>query len=73
MLDTFNRLYILSDAFLIELFLLYSIVFAYSYYKGLLLGVVLAVIREYELPLFNVCTMHISYSLGVFQGSFGWF
>jgi len=30
-------------------------VFAYSYYRGLLLGVVLAVARECEPPSFNVC------------------
>jgi len=49
-----NRLYILLDAILIEVFLLYGMVFARSYYGGLLLGVVLAVARECELLLFNV-------------------
>jgi len=54
-LDASNRLYILSDTFLIEVFPLYSMVFARSYYRGLLLGVVLAVARECELPSFDVC------------------
>ena len=48
-------LYILLNAFLIEVFPLYSIVFAYSYYRGLLLGVVLVDARECELPSLNVC------------------
>jgi len=49
-----NRLYILLDAFLIKVFLLYSVVFAYLYYGGPLLGVVLAVTRGYVPPSFNV-------------------
>ena len=54
-LDASNRLYILLDAFLIEVFPLYSVVFARSYCGGLLLGVVLAVARECEPPSFDVC------------------
>jgi len=45
----------LLDAFLIEVFPLYSVVFAYSCCRGLLLGVVLAVAREYKPPSFDVC------------------
>jgi len=54
-LDASNRVYILLDAFLIEVFPLYSIVFAHSCYGGPLLGVVLAVVRECELPSFDIC------------------
>jgi hypothetical protein len=55
MLDVSNRLYILLDAFLIEVFLIYSIVFARPYCRGPLLDVVLAVARECEPPSFDVC------------------
>jgi len=50
----FNRLYILLDAFLIEIFPLYSVVFAHLCYRGLLLGVVLAVARKCEPLLFDI-------------------
>jgi len=72
-LDAFNRLYILLDAFLIEVFPLYGVVFAYSYYRGLLLGVVLAVARECELPLFNVCLPCNAGILGGFSRCFSGF
>jgi len=45
----------LLDAFLIEVFPLYGIVFARSYYRGPLLGVVLVVARECEPPSFDMC------------------
>ena len=65
-----NRLYILLDAFLIEVFPLYSVVFAHSYYGGLLLGVVLVDARECELPSLDVCLPYniciLGDSLGVF-------
>ena len=64
-LDASNRLYILSDAFLIEVFLLYSIVFAYSCYRGLLLGVVLAVTRKCEPPSFDV---YLPCDIGILGG-----
>jgi len=72
-LDASNRLYILSDTFLIEVFLLYSMVFARSYYGGLLLGVVLAVTRECEPPLFNICLPCDACILGGFSGCFSGF
>ena len=43
------------DAFLIEIFPLYGMVFACFCYGGLLLGVVLVVTRKYELLLFDMC------------------
>jgi len=64
----------LLDAFLIEVFLLYGIVFTRSCYKGPLLGVVLVVAREYEPPSFNVClpcnACILGDSLGDFSGFF---
>jgi len=60
----------LSDAFLIEIFLLCGVVFARFYYRGLLLGVVLAVARECELLLFNVCLPYDAGILGGFSGCF---
>jgi len=68
-----NRLYILLDAFLIEVFPLYSVVFACSCYRGPLLGVVLVVAREYEPPLFNVCLPCNAGILGGFSGCFSGF
>jgi len=68
-----NRLYILLDAFLIEVFLLYSMVFARLCCGGLLLGVVLAVAYEYEPPLFDVCLPCDACILGGFSGSFSGF
>jgi len=65
-----NRLYILLDAFLIEVFLLYSMVFARFYYGGLLLGVVLAVARKYKPLLFNVCLPCNAGILGGFSRCF---
>jgi len=53
-LDTSNRLYILLDTFLIEVFPLYSMVFARSCCGGPLLGVVLAVARKCEPLSFDV-------------------
>jgi len=50
-----SRLYILLDAFLIEVFLLYSVVFARLCCGGPLLGVDLAVARECEPPSVDVC------------------
>jgi hypothetical protein len=47
-LDASSRLCILLDAFLIEVFPLYGVVFARLYYGGPLLGVDLAVARECE-------------------------
>ena len=64
-LDASNRLYILLDAFLIEVFPLYSVVFARSCYRGLLLGVVLAVARKCEPLSFNVC---LSCDVGILGG-----
>ena len=65
-----NRLYILLDAFLIEVFPLYSIVFTYSYYRGPLLGVVLVDARECEPPSFDVCLPYNAYILGGFSRCF---
>lgn len=50
-----DRLCILLNAFSIEVFPLYGMVFAHSYCGGPLLGVFLAVARECELPSFDVC------------------
>jgi hypothetical protein len=66
----FNRLYILLDAFLIEVFPLYSIVSAYSYYRGPLLGVVLVDAREYKPPSFDVCLLCDIYISGGFSRCF---
>jgi hypothetical protein len=73
MLDASNRLYILLDAFLIEVFPLYSVVFARSYYRGLLLGVVLVDARECEPPSLNVCLPYDTYILGGFSRCFSGF
>jgi hypothetical protein len=54
-------------------FPLYSIVFAYLYYRGLLLGVDLAVTREYEPPSVNVCLPCDVCILGGFSGCFSGF
>jgi len=66
----------LLDAFLIEVFPLYSVVFARLYYGGPLLGVDLAVARECEPPSRRrvpPCDACISGDLWVFfKGSF-WF
>ena len=72
-LDTSNRLYILLDAFLIEIFPLYSVVFARSYYGGPLLGVVLAVARECEPLSFDVCLPCDAGISGGFSGCFSGF
>ena len=69
-LDASNRLYILLDAFLIEVFLLYSVVFARSYYRGLLLGVVLVDARECKPPSLDVCLPCNIYILGGFSRYF---
>ena len=66
-------LYILLDAFLIEVFPLNSIVFARSYYRGPLLGVVLVDAREYEPPSFDVCLLCDVYILGGFFRCFSGF
>jgi len=63
----------LLDAFLIEVFLLYSVVFARSYYRGPLLGVVLAVARKCKPLSFNVCLPCDVYILGGFSGCFSGF
>ena len=70
MLDISNRFYILLDAFLIEGFPLYSMVFAYFYYRGLLLGVVLAVARECKPLSFDVCLSCDAYILEGFSRCF---
>jgi len=72
-LDASNRLYILLDAFLIEIFPLYSIVFTYSYYRGPLLGMVLAVTRECEPPSFDICLPYNAGILGGFYRRFSGF
>src|ERR1700723_3382408 len=69
-LNTSNRLYILLDAFLIEVFLLYSVVFTYSCYRGPLLGVVLAVARKCKPPSFNVCLPYDACISGGFSRCF---
>ena len=70
-----NRLCILSDAFLIDIFPLFSVVFARPYYGESLLGMVLAVVCDCVLLLFYICLPYnacISGDYqGVFQGSFG--
>ena len=48
-------------------------VFAYLYYRELLLGVVLAVAREYEPPSFDVCLPCDIYILGGFSRCFSGF
>ena len=45
-------------------------VFAYFYYGGLFLGVVLAVAHKYKPPLFNVCLPCDICILGGFSGCF---
>ena len=73
-LDTSNRLYILLDAFLIEVFLLYSVVFAHSYCGEPLLGMVLTVTYNCVPLSFDVClpcdACILGDSLGVFSGFF---
>ena len=69
----FNRLYILLNAFLIEVFPLYSMVFTRSYCRGLLLGVVLVVARKCELLSFNVCLPCDIGISGGFSGCFSGF
>ena len=66
----FNRLYILSDAFLIKVFLLYSVVFARSCYGGPLLGIVLVDIYKYKPLLFNIYLPCNIYILGGFSRYF---
>ena len=72
-LNAFNRLCILLDAFLIEIFPLYSVVFAHSCCGGLLLGVVLAVARKCEPLSFDVCLPCDAGILGGFSGCFSGF
>jgi hypothetical protein len=54
-------------------FPLYSIVFAYLYYREPLLGVDLAVARECEPPSVNVCLSYDACILGGFSGCFSGF
>jgi hypothetical protein len=54
-------------------FPLYSIVFARLYYRGPLLGVDLAVTREYKPPLVNVCLPCDIYILEGFSRCFSGF
>src|ERR1700728_1012237 len=68
-----NRLYILLDAFLIEVFPLYSVVFARLYYRGPLLGVDLAVARECKPLSVDVCLPYDAYILGGFSRCFSGF
>jgi hypothetical protein len=69
-----NRLYILLDAFLIEVFPLYSVVFAYPCYRDLLLlGVGLAVARDCVPPSSHVYLPCDVYILGGFLGCFSGF
>jgi hypothetical protein len=68
-----NRLSILSDAFLIEVFPLYSVVFTYSYYRGPLLNIVLVDAREYKPLLFNICLSCDVYILKRFSRCFSEF
>jgi len=72
-LDASNRLYILLDAFLIEVFPLYGVVFTRSYYGGPLLGMVLAVARKCELLLFDVYLPCDAGILGGFSRCFSGF
>jgi len=72
-LDAFNRLYILLDTFLIEVFPLYSVVFARSYCGGLLLGVVLVDARECKPLSFDVCLPCDTCILGGFSRCFSGF
>jgi hypothetical protein len=69
-LDASNRLYILLDTFLIEIYPFYSIVFAYLCYRGLLLGVDLTVARGYALPSLDVCLPYNICILGGFSRCF---
>jgi len=68
-----NRLYILLDAFSIEVFPLCGVVFARSCYGGLLLGVVLVDARECEPPSFDVCLPCDACISGGFSGCFSGF
>jgi len=63
----------LSDAFLIEVFPLYGMVFARFYCGGPLLGVVLAVARECEPLSFDMCLPYDIGILGGFSGCFSGF
>jgi len=72
-LDASNRLYILLDTFLIEVFPLYGVVFARSCCGGLLLGVVLVVARECKPLSFDVCLPCDAGILGGFSGCFSGF
>jgi hypothetical protein len=54
-------------------FLLYSVVFARLYCRGPLLGVDLAVAREYEPPSVDVCLPCDACILGGFSGCFSGF
>jgi len=60
----------LSDAFLIEVFPLYNVVFARFCCGGLLLGVVLAVARKCEPLSFNIC---LPCDVGILEGFSGYF
>ena len=68
-----NRLYILSNAFLIKVFPFYSMVFTRSYYKGLLLGIVLVDAHKYKLLLFDIYLLYNTYISGGFSGCFSGF
>src|SRR6266576_5503676 len=68
-----SRLYILLDTFLIEVFPLYSVVFARLCCRGPLLGVDLAVVRECEPPSVDVCLPCDACILGGFSGCFSGF
>jgi tRNA U34 5-methylaminomethyl-2-thiouridine-forming methyltransferase MnmC len=70
MLDASNRLCILLDAFLIEVFPLCGVVFARSYCGGLLLGVVLVDARECKPPSLDVCLPCDACILGGFSRCF---
>jgi hypothetical protein len=54
-------------------FPLYSVVFTRLCYRGPLLGVDLAVTRECEPPLVDVCLPYDAYILGGFSGYFSGF
>ena len=68
-----SRLYILLDAFLIEVFPLYGVVFARLYYRGPLLGVDLAVTRKCEPPSVDVCLPYDACISGGFSRCFSGF
>jgi len=60
----------LLDAFLIEVFPLYGVVFTRLYYRGPLLGVDLAVARKCEPPSVDVYLPCDAYILGGFSRCF---